>query len=35
MANYIPMAVALVGWVVLWFYLFSLDSKVRKLKKDA
>lgn len=34
MANYIPMFVALLGWVALWGYLVSLDFKVRKMKKD-
>jgi hypothetical protein len=29
------MAVALLGWVALWIYLVSLDSKVKRLKKDA
>ncbi len=34
MSNYIPMIVALLGWVALWGYLFSLDLKVKRLKKD-
>ncbi len=34
MANYIPMIVALMGWVALWGYLFSIDLKVKRLKKD-
>ncbi len=34
MANYIPMIVALLGWGALWVYLFSLDSKVKRLKKN-
>ncbi len=34
MANYIPMFVALLGWVALWGYLISLDLKVRKMKKN-
>jgi len=29
------MAVALLGWVVLWIYLVSLDGKVKRIKKDA
>jgi hypothetical protein len=34
MSNYVPMIVALVGWVALWVYLVSLDSKVRRIKKN-
>lgn len=34
MANYIPMIVALMGWIALWGYLFSIDLKVKRLKKD-
>ncbi len=34
MANYIPMFVALLGWVALGGYLISLDLKVRRMKKD-
>jgi hypothetical protein len=34
MANYIPMFVALLGWLALWVYLISLDSKVKRMKKD-
>lgn len=34
MDNYIPMIVALMGWVALWGYLFSIDLKVKRLKKD-
>jgi hypothetical protein len=34
MSNYIPMIVALVGWAALWVYLVSLDSKVRRIKKN-
>jgi len=33
MGNYIPMIVALLGWVALWSYLISLDSKVKRIKK--
>ncbi len=33
MANYIPMFVALLGWVALWGYLYSLDLKVKRIKK--
>lgn len=33
MSNYIPMFVALLGWLALWGYLISLDSKIRKVKK--
>jgi hypothetical protein len=29
------MGVALMGWLALWVYLFSLDKKVKRLKKDA
>jgi hypothetical protein len=29
------MGVALLGWVALWIYLVSLDSKVKRIKKDA
>ena len=35
MANYIPMGVALLGWVALWGYLYTLDLKVKRIKKDA
>jgi hypothetical protein len=34
MSNYIPMIVALLGWIALWGYLFSMDLKVKRLKKD-
>jgi hypothetical protein len=34
-ANFIPMGVALLGWIALWIYLVSLDSKVKRIKKDA
>lgn len=34
MANYIPMIVALLGWVALWGYLITLDSKVKRIKKN-
>lgn len=33
MGNYIPMFVALLGWLALWGYLISLDSRVRRMKK--
>lgn len=33
MANYIPMFVALLGWVVLWGYLYSLDLKIKRIQK--
>ena len=33
MSNYIPMFVALLGWVALWSYLYSLDLKVKRIKK--
>jgi hypothetical protein len=29
------MGVALLGWVALWLYLVSLDSKVKRINKDA
>jgi hypothetical protein len=29
------MGVALAGWIALWFYLFSLDQKIKRIKKDA
>jgi hypothetical protein len=29
------MGVALMGWVALWVYLFSLDQKIKRIKKDA
>jgi hypothetical protein len=29
------MGVALLGWIALWIYLVSLDSKVKRIKKDA
>jgi hypothetical protein len=28
------MFVALLGWLALWVYLISLDSKVKRMKKD-
>jgi hypothetical protein len=28
------MLVALLGWVALWAYLFSLDGKVKRMKKN-
>ena len=34
MANYIPMFVALLGWLTLGGYLISLDFKIRKMKKN-
>jgi len=34
MSNYIPMIVAIVGWVSFWGYLYSLDAKVKRIKKD-
>jgi hypothetical protein len=34
MSNYIPMIVALLGWAALWGYLFSLDLKVKRLKRN-
>jgi hypothetical protein len=34
MSNFIPMIVALLGWAALWGYLLSLDSKVKRLKKN-
>ncbi len=33
MSNYIPMFVALLGWAALWVYLYSLDVKVKRIKK--
>lgn len=35
MSTLIPMFVSLLIWFVLWLYIFNLDKKVRKLKKDA
>jgi hypothetical protein len=35
MSDYIPMGVALLGWVALWVYLFSIDQKIKRIKKDA
>ena len=35
MSTLIPMFVSLLIWFVLWLYVFNLDKKVRKLKKDA
>ncbi len=34
MANYIPMFAALLGWIALWAYLFSIDAKIKRMKKD-
>ena len=34
MSNYIPMIMALVGWLAFWGYLFSLDLKLKRIKKD-
>ncbi len=34
MSDYIPMFVALLGWVALWGYLYSLDLKMKRIKKD-
>jgi len=28
------MGVALLGWVALWIYLFSLDLKIKRIKKN-
>jgi CcmD family protein len=33
-ANYIVMIVVLVIWTGIFFYLFSLDKKVKKMKRD-
>ncbi len=32
-SNYVVMAVTLIIWVGLFFYLFSLDRKVKKLEE--
>jgi CcmD family protein len=33
-SNYIVMIVVLIIWTGIFFYLVSLDSKVKKMKKD-
>jgi len=34
MPIYIPMIMALAGWLLFWAYLYSLDKKVQRIKKD-
>jgi len=34
MSNYIPMFAALLGWIALWAYLFSIDQKIKRIKKN-